>query len=69
MHTIPKEQMKTVDPTEFGGLALQSCMYTILSDVINVRIVKFLEKGEIVEDEQNGFSKSHSCLHHLTLYK
>ena len=55
IHSIPKEQMNTVDPAIFRGLALQSCMYKILSDVINVRIAKFLEKGEIVDNEQNSF--------------
>ena len=64
IHPIPKEGYST-DPLKYRGLALQYCMYKILSHVINDRLVKAFEANDLIADEQNGFRKNHSCTHHL----
>ena len=65
IHPIPKTNIMSMDPLKYRGLALQSCIFKILSDVINVRVVKYLEHHQILADEQNGFRRGRSCLHHL----
>ena len=54
-----------IDPLKYRGLALQCCMYTILSSILNARIVKFVEENELIVNEQNGFRSGRSCAHHV----
>ena len=65
IHPIPKTNIMSIDPLKYRGLALQSCIFKILSDVISVRVVKYLEHHQILADEQNGFRRGRSCLHHV----
>ena len=65
IHPIPKEKGRCIDPLKYRGLALQSCVYKIYSNVLNERIVEFMEKRSIICDEQNGFRKGRLCSHHV----
>ena len=65
VHPIPKTSTVSMDPLKYRGLALQSCIYKIFSAVINTRIVNHLERNCVLCEEQNGFRKNRSCLHHL----
>ena len=65
IHPIPKENGFLADPLKYRGLALQCCTYKILSHVMNVRLIEYLESGDVLMDEQNGFRKQRSCLHHI----
>ena len=65
IHIIPKGKPNSIDPLQYRGLALQSCVYKILSSILNSRIMKLFDKYDVLEDEQNGFHKERSCLHHI----
>ena len=52
---IPKESGKVIDPLKYRGLALQCCIYKILSAVINSCVVKHIESEKLLSDHQNGF--------------
>ena len=41
------------------------CVAKIYSIILNSRLQKFLEVNNILEDEQNGFRASRSCIDHL----
>ena len=40
-------------------------MYKILSNVLNQRLIKYLDNENIIVEEQNGFRKQRSCEHHI----
>ncbi len=67
---IPKS--KTSDPRvplNYRGVNLLSCIYKTYSCVINKRLLTYLERYHLIEDEQNGFREGRSCLEHIyTLY-
>ena len=65
INPIPKDAGYVNDPLKYRGLSLQCCLYKILSSIINKRIVAHLTENDIIEDEQNGFRKGRSCLHHV----
>ena len=41
------------------------CVAKIYSGILNRRLQKYLEKNNILADEQNGFRASRSCLDHV----
>ncbi len=67
---IPKS--KTNDPRvplNYRGVNLLSCIYKAYSCIINCRLSSYLERYQLIEDEQNGFREGRSCLEHIyTLY-
>ena len=65
IHLIPKNHLVSIDPLKYRGLSLQSCIYKILSNLINERIIRYLEEQKIIADEQNGFRAKRSCVHHI----
>ena len=65
IHPIPKTTLLSMNPLDYRGLALQSCIHKIFSSILNARIVKYMEVNGILADEQNGFRKKRSCLHHV----
>ena len=65
IHPIPKTKDFTMDPLKYRGLALQSCIFKIYSNIINTQVVERLEKYDVFTDLQNGFRKNWSCQHHI----
>ena len=65
IHLIPKEKKDLIDPLQYQGLALQSCIFKIFCYILNSRVVKFADDKEIMADEQNGFRRHRSCQHHI----
>ena len=65
IHPIPKLQGRLIDLQKYRGIALQCCIFKVLSSIINSRVVEFMDKNSILADEQNGFRKTRSCLHHI----
>ena len=65
IHPIPKGKAKTIDPLKYHGLALQCCIYKVFSSILNDRVVDWLDQSKLLTDEQNGFRKGRSCLHHI----
>ena len=65
IHPIPKLPGRQTDPLQYRGLALQCCIFKVLSAIVNDRIVKHLNERDILPDEQNGFRKKRSCQQHI----
>lgn len=67
---IPKNEGKDPRiPLNYRGISLISVCSKVFADVLNCRLVKWLELNNILVDEQNGFRKERSCLDHIyTLY-
>ena len=36
-----------------------------MSNVLNTRILNYLEFNDLLEESQNGFRRNRSCMHHL----
>ena len=67
IHSIPKESVRSLNPLKYRGLALQSCIFKIFCSILNERLVKHLESGELLSDTQNGFRKNRGCSQHTSL--
>ena len=65
INPIPKESGKAIDPLKYRGISLQSCVYKILSNILNVRITHYFEKQDLLAEEQNGFRSGRSCEQHI----
>ena len=65
IYPIPKETGRITDPLKYHGLSLQSCVYKLLSQIMNECLVVFLNENDLLDDSQNGFRKGQSCAHHI----
>ena len=52
-------------PLNHRAISLISTVAKLFSDIINNRIVYYMEANDLFAEEQNGFRKMRSCLHHL----
>jgi hypothetical protein len=52
-------------PSQYRGIALLSIVYKLFTSVINTKLVKHLENGDMLSEEQNGFRKGRSCVEHI----
>jgi len=53
------------DPANYRGITINSCLGKLFTKVLNNRLDKFLEKREIISNEQIGFSKGKRTSDHL----
>ena len=53
------------DPLGYRGISLISVPCKVFADVLNQRLIKWLESNDILVEEQNGFRRDRSCLDHL----
>ena len=63
---IPKSSLK--DPfvqLNYRGISLLSCICKLYSSVINNRLSSYCDCNKLIEEEQNGFRPSRSCLDHV----
>ena len=49
IHPIPKDNVKLIDPLQYRGIALQSCICKILSNIVNSRIIELVECNDIFD--------------------
>ena len=52
-------------PTNCRGISLISTVSKIFSTVLNLRLVNYLDKNNVLCEEQNGFRKMRSCTEHI----
>jgi hypothetical protein len=52
-------------PLNYRGISLLNTTCKIYSDILNKRLVAFLEENELLANEQNGFRTKRSCLDHI----
>ena len=62
---IPKPKTDPLDPLTFRPISLISVPCKIYADILNKRLSSWLERNDILSEEQNGFRKKRSCLDHL----
>ena len=62
---IPKKDKDGRDPLQNRCISIICCVAKIYSSILNRRLQNFLEKNQILADEQNGFRAGRSCIDHL----
>ena len=62
---IPKKEKDPRDPLQNRCITIMCCVAKLYSKILNKRLQTFLEKNNILVDEQNGFRASRSCIDHL----
>ena len=62
---IPKKDKDPRDPLNNRCITIMCCIAKIYSSILNARIKTFLDKNQILVDEQNGFRASRSCIDHI----
>ena len=62
---IPKKEKDARDPLQNRCITLMCCIAKLYSSILNRRLQKFLEKNNILAEEQNGFRASRSCIDHI----
>ena len=62
---IPKKDKDPRDPLQNRCITLMCCVVKLYSSILNRRLQSFLEKNNILVEEQNGFRASRSCIDHI----
>ena len=65
MTPIPKKGKDPRIPLNNRTISLISTIAKIFSNILNNRIMNYLENNNLLVDEQNGFRRLRSCLDHL----
>lgn len=69
MVSIYKKKGDKMDPDNYRGITLLSCMGKLFSMLLNSRLSLFLENNNLLGEEQTGFRSQYSTLDHIfTLY-
>ncbi len=66
---IFKRKGDAVDPDNYRGITLLSCLGKLFTNVLNARLLKFCEDNSILRETQAGFRKSYSTTDHIFLLK
>ena len=62
---IPKKDKDARDPLQNRCITLMCCIAKLYSSILNRRLQSYLEKNDILAEEQNGFRASRSCIDHI----
>ena len=62
---IPKKDKDPRDPLQNRCITIMCCVAKIYSGILNRRLQIYLEKNNILVEEQNGFRASRSCIDHV----
>ena len=62
---IPKPDKDSRDPLQNRCISILCCVAKVYSSILNRRVQSYLEKNNILVDEQNGFRSSRSCIDHI----
>jgi len=65
IHPILKSGKDYREPLSYRSISLMSTVAKMFSYILNKRIVRFLERNDILSEEQNGFRKLRSCIDYL----
>ena len=65
IYAIYKNKGDRSDPYNYRPITLLSCFGKLFTSILNERLNKFLESNEILNENQAGFRKNHSCLDHI----
>ncbi|CAG2207481.1 unnamed protein product [Mytilus edulis] len=53
------------DPLSYRCISLMSTVAKVFSQILNGRLMKYLENNKLLSEEQNGFRRLRSCLDHI----
>jgi hypothetical protein len=62
---IYKQKGDPLDPDNYRGITLISCLCKLFTGIINKRLNKFLENQNILGEEQAGFREGYSTVDHI----
>ena len=62
---IPKKDKDPRDPLQNRCISIICCVAKIYSHILNERLQQYLEEGNLLAEEQNGFRSARSCIDHL----
>ena len=62
---IPKPDKDSRDPLQNRCISILCCVAKVYSSILNRRVQSYLEKNNILVDEQNDFRSSRSCIDHI----
>ena len=62
---IPKKGKDSRDPLQNRCISIVCCVAKIYTSILNKRLQIFLEKNDILAEEQNGFRAGRSCVDHI----
>ena len=63
---VPKVKDKDPNvPLNYRVISLISCVSKIYSEILNKRIVSYLDENNCILEEQNGFRPGRSCEEHV----
>ena len=46
-----------VDPNNYRGITINSCLSKLFNNILNKRLVEYIDSTKLIEDEQIGFRK------------
>ena len=52
-------------PLNYKGISLISTVCKLYNNILNKRLISYLDSNNIIEDEQNGFRKDRACENHI----
>ena len=62
---IPKKDKEPRDPLQNCCITIMCCVAKIYSSILTQRLQNYLEKNDLLVDEQNGFRAARSCIDHI----
>ena len=62
---IPKKDKDVRDPLQNRCISIMCSVAKIYSSIMNKRLQTYLEKNDLLAEEQNGFRVSRSCIDHV----
>ena len=63
-----KNKWYSNDPDKYKGISLISCLGKLFTSVINVRLNKFADEINLINENQAGFRRIYSTTDHIFYY-
>ena len=62
---VYKNRGSRVDPNNYRGISLLSCLGKLFTSVLNIRLTQYLDTYDVLGSEQAGFRAGHSTTDHI----
>ena len=66
---LPKTGKDLSDPINYRPIFLTSNLSKTMEDMVNKRLVNYLETNNLLSNFQSGFREHHSTIDHIVTYK
>ena len=57
------------DPNSYRGIALKRCLARLFNNILNERLISFLNKYNVISEFQIGFKKGSRTAHHMFIFR